>query len=46
LTDYQLLGSQAYVVYPKTRYITQSTRRLVDFLVAYFGETPYWDNIS
>ncbi|MBQ0724524.1 MAG: LysR family transcriptional regulator [Cycloclasticus sp.] len=46
LTDYQLLGSQAYVVYPKTRYITQSTRRLIDFLVDYFGETPYWDNIS
>lgn len=46
LTEYELLGSYAYAVYPKTRYITQRTRRLVDFLVDYFGETPYWDKVS
>jgi len=42
LTDYELLGTHAYAVYPKTRYITQRTMCLVDF----FGEMPYWDKMT
>jgi DNA-binding transcriptional LysR family regulator len=32
----------AYAVYPQTRHLSLRVRRLVDFLVSYFGETPYW----
>jgi len=37
----------AYAVYPQTRYLSQRTRVLIDFLVERFGDNPYWDqNIS
>ncbi|MEP0355254.1 LysR family transcriptional regulator [Paraglaciecola sp.] len=40
----QLTGKavNAYAVYPKTRHLSQRVRGLIDFLVAYFGDTPYW----
>ncbi|WP_394131912.1 LysR family transcriptional regulator [Shewanella maritima] len=43
LPDYQLHETKAYVVYPSTRYLPQKSRLLIDFLVDYFGDTPYWD---
>jgi len=44
LSDYTTPQLNAYVVYPQTRYLSQRTRILIDFLVERFGETPYWDN--
>ncbi|MFC3120206.1 LysR family transcriptional regulator [Agaribacter flavus] len=32
----------AYAVYPQTRHLSQRLRRLIDFLVSYFGDEPYW----
>jgi len=32
----------AYAIYPQTRHLSQRVRRLVDFLVDYYGDTPYW----
>ncbi len=43
LTDYKLLQLNAYAIYPKTRYLSQRTRLLIDFLVELFGDNPYWD---
>jgi len=43
LPDYTTLQLNAYVVYPQTRYLSQRTRVLIDFLVERFGENPYWD---
>ncbi|MCF7981180.1 MAG: substrate binding domain-containing protein, partial [Pseudomonadales bacterium] len=43
LTDYTLPRPSAYAVYPQTRYLSQRTRMLIDFLVERFGENPYWD---
>lgn len=43
LTDYVLPQSNAYAVYPQTRYLSQRTRLLIDFLVERFGDNPYWD---
>ena len=31
-----------YAVYPKTRHLSKRVRSLIDFLVQYFGEEPYW----
>jgi len=33
----------AYAVYPQTRYLSRRARMLIDFLVARFGDNPYWD---
>lgn len=33
----------AYAVYPQTRYLSRRARILIDFLVARFGDNPYWD---
>jgi len=43
LTDYTLPQPNAYAVYPQTRYLSQRTRVLIDFLVERFGDSPYWD---
>jgi len=43
LSDYTTPQLNAYVVYPQTRYLSQRTRVLIDFLVERFGENPYWD---
>lgn len=32
----------AYAVYPQTRHLSRRIRSLVDYLIQYFGETPYW----
>ena len=33
----------AWAVYPPTRHLSYRVREFIDFLVAYFAETPYWD---
>jgi DNA-binding transcriptional LysR family regulator len=43
LSDYKLPQPNAYAVYPQTRYLSQRTRILIDFLVDRFGNNPYWD---
>ena len=43
LSDYKLPQLNAYAVYPQTRYLSQRTRMLIDFLVERFGDNPYWD---
>jgi len=43
LTDYKLPQPNAYAIYPQTRYLSQRTRILIDFLVERFGDNPYWD---
>lgn len=43
LPHYSLAPTHAYAVYPHTRYLSQRTRILIDFLVQRFGENPYWD---
>ena len=43
LSDYNLPQLNAYAVYPQTRYLSQRTRVLIDFLVEKFGNNPYWD---
>lgn len=43
LSDYNTPRFNAYAVYPQTRYLSQRTRMLIDFLVERFGEKPYWD---
>jgi DNA-binding transcriptional LysR family regulator len=43
LTDFKRPEPNAYAVYPQTRYLSQRTRVLIDFLVDRFGDKPYWD---
>lgn len=43
LADFILPQRHAYAVYPQTRYLSQRTRVLIDFLVERFGDNPYWD---
>ena len=43
LSNYTTPQLNAYAVYPQTRYLSQRTRMLIDFLVERFGDTPYWD---
>jgi len=43
LSDFKLPQVNAYAVYPHTRYLSHRTRELIDFLLDYFGENPYWD---
>jgi DNA-binding transcriptional LysR family regulator len=43
LPDYSPSQLNAYVVYPQTRYLSQRSRILIDFLVERFGDNPYWD---
>ena len=43
LSDYEPPRLNAYAVYPQTRYLSQRTRVLIDFLAERFGDNPYWD---
>lgn len=31
-----------YAIYPQTRQLSRKVRSLIDFLIQYFGEKPYW----
>ncbi len=44
LTDYQLAPMQAYALFPNSQYLPQKVRKLIDFLVEKFGDTPYWNS--
>jgi len=44
LEDYKWREFNAYVVYPKTRYLPLRVRAFIDFLTEYFDrEEPYWE---
>jgi DNA-binding transcriptional LysR family regulator len=43
MTDYSFPDTNAYAVYPETRYLSQRVRALVDFLIDRFSSAPYWD---
>nr|WP_280142046.1 LysR substrate-binding domain-containing protein [Nitrosomonas aestuarii] len=43
LTNYTCPKLTAYAIYPQTRYLSQRVRVFIDFLVAQFKGTPYWD---
>ncbi|PTN11990.1 substrate binding domain-containing protein [Nitrosomonas aestuarii] len=43
LTSYTCPKLTAYAIYPQTRYLSQRVRVFIDFLVARFKGTPYWD---
>ncbi|MDH3265398.1 MAG: substrate binding domain-containing protein, partial [Gammaproteobacteria bacterium] len=43
LTNYQWPVVPAYAVYPPTRHLSFRVRTFIDFLVATFAGTPYWD---
>lgn len=43
LIDYKPPLINAYAIYPQTRHLSQRVRAFVDFLVARFAGTPYWD---
>ena len=43
MEDYSCPDIHAYAVYPKNRYLSQRTRKLIDFLAMRFGDRPYWD---
>ncbi len=43
LMDFKRPQPNAYAVFPQTRYLSQRTRLLIDFLVERFGDKPYWD---
>jgi len=43
LSNFKLPQANAYAVYPQTRYLSHRTRELINFLIDYFGENPYWD---
>lgn len=43
LPEYFIAPKNAYAVYPKTRYLSQKSRLLIDYLATQFGEPPYWE---
>lgn len=43
LPGFQASPMQAYAVYPQNRFLSQRCRLFIDFMVARFGESPYWD---
>lgn len=44
LKDYPLLEETAiWAVYPSSRLLAPKVRAFIDYFVAYYGETPYWD---
>lgn len=43
LEDFQWPELTAYAIYPRTRHLPARVRALIDFLVARFAGTPYWD---
>jgi DNA-binding transcriptional LysR family regulator len=32
----------AFAIYPQNRHLSKRVRSLVDFLISYYGDTPYW----
>ena len=44
LPEFRAPSTNAYVIYPRTRHLSQRVRTLVDFLVERFEGIPYWDN--
>jgi DNA-binding transcriptional LysR family regulator len=42
-TDFSFPAIDAYVIYPRTRHLSQRVRTMVDFLVRKFEGLPYWD---
>lgn len=43
LSDFSPPQLNAYAIYPQTRYLSRRTRLFIDFLMARFGDNPYWD---
>ena len=43
MTDYTVVGLNAYAIYPQTRHLSHRVRALIDFLIDWFGGAPYWD---
>ncbi|MBU6952063.1 LysR family transcriptional regulator [Hahella sp. HN01] len=43
LTEYQLVESNAYLIYPHTRHLSHRVRTFVDYVLERFKGTPYWD---
>ncbi|EOD81911.1 Transcriptional regulator, LysR family [Grimontia indica] len=43
LPGYAFGELNAYAIYPQTRHLSRRVRTLIDFLVARFEGTPYWD---
>lgn len=43
LEDCTIPSLDAYVVYPKNRFLPQRARALIDFMAKRFGDEPYWD---
>jgi DNA-binding transcriptional LysR family regulator len=39
---YNNIDIPAYAVYPQNKHLSQRVRALIDFLVAYYGDQPYW----
>ena len=46
LPEYTIPLLGAYVVYPRTRFLSRRARCFIDFLVARFGHHPHWDNFE
>lgn len=45
LPDYELTSLNAYAIYPQNRFLSQSARGFIDFLIEYFeGKASYWDD--
>lgn len=43
LPDWSLPSLDAWLVYPRNRYLPRRVRLLIDFVVEHFGDKPYWD---
>ncbi|MFT5757808.1 MAG: DNA-binding transcriptional LysR family regulator [Alteromonadaceae bacterium] len=39
---YDNIDIPAYAVYPQNKHLSQRVRALIDFLVDYYGDQPYW----
>lgn len=47
LRDYPLVEDTAiWAVYPSSRLLAPKVRAFIDYFAAYFGETPYWEQIA
>ncbi len=46
LPQYELATLNAYAVYPKSRFLSQRCRLLIDFIIEQIGETPYWNHLA
>jgi DNA-binding transcriptional LysR family regulator len=45
LPDYEPVSGNVYALYPQNRHLSAKVRRLVDHLLAAFGDPPYWDAV-